>query len=243
MDPSSLRDPACPPEVLRAALAGRAAGARAALANPSAPAADALAAARRLGARGIAGSGSPESRLAWTSAVLEAHPDVARVLSGAEDAAVRRAVLRLPGLPLDVAAEVVATRRSGLHTLARNPDLPLDLAGATPSKRRRRAPIEELVGDDSSVLLGDGSLHARAVELGSGTLDLVLTRSPELTETNACALAGRTGPPADGWVLAALVERFGEPVWEAARPAASPARRAAAADHSPLVASLRAARR
>lgn len=236
----ALRNPACPPGLLAdEAVHAPALRARAALANPSCPEGAADEGARRHGPARLFGTGSPAARLAWASAVLAAHPALAAAFAGADDPHTRRAVLRLPDLPLDVAAAVVATRASGMHTLARNPYLPLDLAGETPSKRRRRAPIEDLLGDAPGRLRHDPSLHAAAVDLGSGTVDLLLVAAPALAEEVAVALAGRSRPPVDGWVLAVLVERFGLPTWRAAREAASSDRRAAAAEHSPLAAALR----
>jgi len=166
-------------------------------------------------------------RYGEASATLEADPSLHEAWATSTDRAVRRAVLRSPAITAEVAGLVLATRRSGMHTLGANPAAPADLLDANPGAQRRRAAVD--------ALLPDGLAAARRrpnrpdlVALGSPTVDLVLARAPSLDEPTAVALAARTDPPADPWVLAVLASRFGDPVRDALAGAA-PARRRAVA--------------
>jgi len=153
-------------------------------------------------------------RFGWASAALDAHPKLHLPWAGTADRAVRRALMRSPSLPREAAELVVATRRSGMHTLGANPAAPLELLERNPSARRRRDAVAEV--------LPKGLADARRrpnrptlVELGNATVDLVLAHSPSLRHPTAVALAERRDPALDPWTAAVLVERFGEPVWEA----------------------------
>ena len=153
-------------------------------------------------------------RYGWASAALDAHPELHLPWAGTVDRAVRRALMRSPSLPPEAAELVVATRRSGMHTLGANPAAPLELLARNPSARRRRGAVGEV--------LPKGLADARRrpnrptlVELGNGTVDLVLANAPSLSRRTAVSLAERWDPLLDPWSAAVLVERFGEPVWEA----------------------------
>jgi hypothetical protein len=165
-------------------------------------------------------------RYGRASAALEADPALHAAWATTSDRAVRRAIMRSPLLTADVAEAVVATRRSGMHTLGANPAAPIELLASNPGARRRRAAVDEVLpgGLDEAAARPN---RAALVELGSGTVDLVLARAEGLGEATALALAARTDPPLDPWVAAVLVERYGDPAREAFEAHASRSRRAA----------------
>src|SRR5687768_3633597 len=72
-------------------------------------------------------------RYGWASAAIDAHPELHRAWAETGDRAVRRALMRSPALPPDVAGLIVATRRSGMHTLGSNPETPIELLADNPS--------------------------------------------------------------------------------------------------------------
>ena len=153
-------------------------------------------------------------RYGWASAALDAHPELHLPWAGTAERAVRRALMRSPALPPEAAELVVATRRSGMHTMGSNPAAPLELLERNPSARRRRAAVDELLPGG----LDEARRHpnrAELVELGNGTVDLVLAHAPGLERSSARALASRRDPVLDPWSAAVLVERFGDPVWDA----------------------------
>jgi hypothetical protein len=156
--------------------------------------------------------GSELLRYGWASAALDAHPELHLPWAGTGDRAVRRAVMRSPSLPSEAAELVVATRRSGMHTLGANPVAPVELLERNPSARRRRAAVLELLpgGLDEARRNPD---RPELVELGNGTVDLVLAHAPELSPEVARLLVARTDPLLDPWSAAVLVERYGAPVW------------------------------
>lgn len=153
-------------------------------------------------------------RYGWASAALDAHPELHLPWAGTADRAVRRALMRSPSLPREAAELVVATRRSGMHTLGANPAAPSDLLERNPSARRRRAAVDEELPKGLDDARGRPN-RPTLVELGNGTVDLVLAHAPSLRRGTAVSLAERRDPVLDPWSAAVLVERFGEPVWEA----------------------------
>jgi hypothetical protein len=168
-------------------------------------------------------------RYGEASAELEDEPELHHEWAGSEDRAIRRALMRSPALPPEAAERIVETRRSGMHTMGSNPTVPIELLADNPGARRRRERVTEAApGGPDEVSTHPNRL--RYVQVGSPTLDLVLARSDSLTLQTAVALAGREDPPADPWVLAILIARFGEPVEATVHSTASAGRRAAV-DH------------
>lgn len=150
-------------------------------------------------------------RYGWASAALEARPALLLEWAGHVDTAIRRAVMRSPRLSPEAAELVIATRRSGLHTLGSNPRTPIELIEDRPGAMRRRRDIEGAGADDLDRVAADPN-HERYVALGSPTVDLVLARSAQLDERTATALVRRASPAVDPWVAAVLWSRFGEEV-------------------------------
>jgi hypothetical protein len=212
VEPLDLADPGCPPELVRAAAADGPAG---------------------------TGPRQPELlRFGWASAVLDAHPELHLSWADAIDRAVRRALMRSPRLPPEAAELIVATRRSGMHTLGANPVAPAGLLAGNPGAQRRRAAVEACLPeglDGASRRPDDPGLAA----LGSPTVDLVLARSPALDPTTAARLAGRSRPAVDPWVLAVLAARYGARVRAAPGHASRPRLAAAAALEGSAVVQLR----
>lgn len=164
---------------------------------------------------------SPELlRYGWISAALDLRPSLAWDWADAEDRAVRRAVMRSPELEPATAERVVATRRSGLHTLGSNPRTPIHLIAGRPGAMRRRAALDAAGALDLDVV-EEAPNRAELVALGSPTIDLVLARSARLDESTADALATRPHPVVDPWVAARLLHRFGAPMHERLRPGSS----------------------
>lgn len=150
-------------------------------------------------------------RYGWASAAIEARPELLVEWAGHPDTAIRRAVMRSPQLTEAAAELIVATRRSGLHTLGSNPLTPIELIEDRPGALRRRHAIESAGADD----LGRVAEHPnreRFREVGSPTIDLVLARSERLDADGAAALARRSSPWVDPWVAAVLWDRFGNAV-------------------------------
>jgi hypothetical protein len=167
-------------------------------------------------------------RYAEASADLDERPELHEQWAHAEDRAVRRALMRSPALTEHVAQALVETRRSGMHTLGSNPRAPIELLRSNPGARRRR----ERVLAAAPGGLDEVAAHPnrrRYVELGSPTVDLVLARAASLELDTAASLAERSDPPADPWVLAILVARFGDPIQGLVGSTASSARRSATA--------------
>jgi hypothetical protein len=185
----------------------------------------------RLGPRG-----SDLLRYAWASAALDAHPELHAAWAGTEDRAVRRALMRSPQLTPEAAELLVETRRSGMHTLGANPAAPVELLERNPGALGRRTRLDRVLTDGLRTVTRDP--RAALVELGSGTVDLVLARADALTDATARLLASRRQPPVDPWVLAVLVDRFGDGVWRAASGHASRSRLTATAALSSRAASL-----
>lgn len=160
-------------------------------------------------------------RYGWASARLDLEPELLMVWAATEDRDLRRAVMRSPELERAAAELVVATRRSGMHTLGMNPAAPVDLLRSNPGARRRRARLLELVpGGLDEVRATPGTPHQIAA--GSPTVDLVLARHRSLPSGAAEALLGRSDPPVDPWVAAQLVARVrggagGAPRWWSAQ--------------------------
>lgn len=154
-------------------------------------------------------------RYGEASADLEADPGLHRAWARATDRAVRRALLRSPALPPEVAATIVGARRSGMHTLGDNPVAPIELLADNPGARRRRDRLDEVLPGGLDDVRADPN-RPELVALGSGTVDLVLAHGGTLDEATAVALASRPSPPVDPWSLALLAGRFGELVWDAA---------------------------
>lgn len=121
----------------------------------------------------------------------------------------RRALMRSPALPDEVAERIVETRRSGMHTLGSNPAAPAELLADNPGARRRRERIARAAPGGLEEI-AEHPNRSRYVELGSPTVDLVLAHAEGLRADTAEALATRDDPWADPWVLAILVARFGE---------------------------------
>lgn len=153
-------------------------------------------------------------RYGRASAELESRPELHLQWASTGDRAVRRALMRSPQLPPEAAELVVATRRSGMHTLGSNPVAPVELLARNPSARRRRAAVDEVLPDGPDQLLRDPN-REELVDLGSGTVDLMLARAPGLEPATAVALAARADPALDPWAAALLVARFGAPVRDA----------------------------
>jgi hypothetical protein len=185
-------------------------------------------------------AGSDLLRFGWASAVLDAHPQLLLPWAGSDDRTVRRAVMRSPDLTEEAAELVVATRRSGMHTLGANPAAPIELLARNPGAWRRRQAIDEVVPGGLAEVAASPDRPA-LVDLGSPTVDLAVARAAALDEAQALRLAARADPPIDPWVAAVLVERFGAPVWEALRTHAASGRLAAVAALSSRAAALRAA--
>lgn len=155
-------------------------------------------------------------RYGWASAAIETRPELLSEWAGHPDTAIRRAVMRSPQLTEAAAELVVATRRSGLHTLGSNPLTPIELIEARPAALRRRHALESAGADDLGRVAADPN-HIGHVELGSPTIDLVLARSERLDADSAAALAGRSSPRVDPWVAAVLWDRFGDAVRDVIR--------------------------
>lgn len=168
-------------------------------------------------------------RYGETSADLEDDPTLHHALAQSEDRAVRRALMRSPALPPEVAELIVETRRSGMHTLGSNPVAPIELLADNPGARKRRELVTAAApgGIDE---VDEKPDRDRYREVGSPTLDLVIARSAALELDTAVALAGRNHPPVDPWVLALLIARLGDPVADIVTTTASRSRRAAV-DH------------
>ena len=167
-------------------------------------------------------------RYGWASAALDAHPELHLAWAGTADRAVRRALMRSPELPPEAAELVVATRRSGMHTLGANPVAPPELLERNPSARRRRETVDELLRSGLAASVRDPN-RQELIELGSGTVDLALAHARGLSAASAERLAARSDPVLDPWAMAVLVERFGEAVWAAHAAHASAVRRRAVA--------------
>ncbi len=165
-------------------------------------------------------------RYGWASAAIAARPDLLLEWAGHPDTAIRRAVMSSPRLSPEAAELVVATRRSGLHTLGSNPLTPIELIEDRPGAMRRRRAVEAAGADDLDGVADDPN-HERYVELGSPTVDLVLARSTRLDEHTAHALVGRSAPTVDPWVAAVLWSQFGDPLRDAIERGLSGGRRRA----------------
>ena len=155
-------------------------------------------------------------RYGWASAAIDAQPDLMVQWADHPDTAIRRAVMRSTHLSAEVAELVVATRRSGLHTLGSNPLTPIELIDGRPGALRRRRAIEHAGADDLDRVMTDPN-HESFLELGSPTIDLVLARSVHLDERIAADLAARAAPRVDPWVAALLWVRFGDTVRDTLR--------------------------
>lgn len=166
-------------------------------------------------------------RFGWASAALQFHPVLHQDWAESEDRALRRAVMRSPALPPEVAEQLVAHRRSGMHTLGSNPAAPIELLGSNPSALRRRRAIDRAAPAGPIDIVSHPN-RAELIELGSPTVDLLLAGAPALDDRHAEMLAGRTDPPADPWTIALLVARFGDRVGRCAAAHSSRARMRAA---------------
>ncbi len=148
-------------------------------------------------------------RYGWASAALDAEPALLLTWAGHPDAAIRRAVMRSPRLSEPAAELVVATRRSGLHTLAANPACPRPLLAGRPAALRRHDALTRALDGRSLQDVSEDPHPERWIPLASPTLDLVLASSPHLDGEAARALATRRDRPVDPWVGALLVARSG----------------------------------
>jgi hypothetical protein len=173
-------------------------------------------------------------RYGWASAVLDHHPELLLPWATATDRAVRRAVMRSPALGPIEASALVATRRTGMHTLGANPATPIDLLRDNPGARRRRAAVDAVLPCGLAAVEDDPN-DRRLTDLGSGTVDLAVARAGRLSVETARRLIERDRPPVDPWVLAVLGTRTGEEVWTVAGRAVSPARLRAARDLAVLI--------
>jgi hypothetical protein len=169
---------------------------------------------------------SDHVRYALASQELLDDPSLHREWATSADRARRRAVMRSPSITPDVAELVVATGRTGMHTMGANPEVPIELLDRNPSARRRHERIDAVLAGGLADLRR-GPNRPELVALGSGTVDLALALAPGLQEAVAVALAERTDPTADALTLALLVQRFGVPVRDAVARHASRERRRA----------------
>ncbi|MGY6501190.1 MAG: hypothetical protein ACXIVQ_09915 [Acidimicrobiales bacterium] len=163
----------------------------------------------RLGPRG-----TDLARFGWASAALSAHPHLLHPWSATSDRAVRRALMRSPHLTAEAARRIVEVRRSGMHTLGSNPATPAELLEDNPGALRRRRAVDAVLPDGIAGLADHVDPEA-LVALGSPTVDLALACARTTDLDTAVGLAARTSPPADPWVLAVLLDRFGGPADEA----------------------------
>lgn len=178
--------------------------------------------------------GRPELlRFGWASAALQFHPQLHHDWADSEDRALRRAVMRSPELPAESAERLVAHRRSGMHTLGANPAAPIELLGSNPSALRRRLAVDE-VAPGGVVEIRSHPDRPGLIELGSPSVDLVLATSPALDEHHAETLASRVDPPADPWIAALLIARFGDRIRRLAAAHSSRARTTATNDLVPV---------
>lgn len=148
-------------------------------------------------------------RFGWASAALDAEPELLLTWAGHPDASIRRAVMRSPRLSEPAAELVVATRRSGLHTLGANPACPRHLLAGRPAALRRHDALTRALDGRSLQDVSVDPDPERWIRLASPTLDLVLAASTHLDDDAALALATRRDRPVDPWVGALLVARSG----------------------------------
>lgn len=153
------------------------------------------------------------ARYGWASARLDLEPGLLHDWADHEDRSIRRAVMRSPDLDPESAELLVATRRSGMHTLGMNPSVPVALLSSNPGARRRRSRLLRSVPGG----LDDVQRHPGGpgqVAAGSPTVDLALARHPDLPPAAAFELLERSSPPADPWVGSLLAVRCRMPADE-----------------------------
>lgn len=153
------------------------------------------------------------TRYGWASARLDLEPGLLHHWADHEDRSIRRAVMRSPELDPESAELLVATRRSGMHTMGLNPVAPLELLGSNPGARRRRRRLLQAVPGGLDDVQHDPGGPGQ-VAAGSPTLDLALARHPDLPAAAAFDLLERATPPVDPWVGALLAVRCRMPADE-----------------------------